>query len=437
MQHLVDTFEPLTQGFSSRHPGPSHSDAHVRDLRWLRALIERLDGEGLVQTVDEVRVRLMVSQAQINDLQGRDRNSGVVSRRCHNLRNSGVIEDGVPLVVRLDRLPPAPVLRSVGVGAGERPRKVSAPPSFPATRPRQLPDEVVELRAGLPAPSLIDDAQGPYAAVATSSADSVLADALLLCCEAGRWGLAEKLVNLLERDRQIRAVLPDLPRDPREPRDPRDPRVIKSFDDEEFTSSSVSAPHRPRDIRAGSRGPGKDLSRLSSEAHPSARLTARTMLELLEPLRQACRQRGLPDLDDVNVLLTAFDAYAESEVEAAVQTMVERLEGGAAIRSPFGLLVTTARRGSLLSSNVKVTRQPGIDPGHSKSAPLPAWDPESIEDLVGRGDVESAGRGDVESTWVAASIPGEDFVRSRLSHMRKELRSSTGDISEARLATMS
>jgi hypothetical protein len=384
----------------------------------------------------------MVSQAQINDLQGRDRNSGVVSRRCHNLRNSGVIEDGVPLVVRLDRLPPAPVLRSVGVGAGERPRKVTTHPPFPATRPRQLPDEVVELRAGLPALSSIDDAQGPYAAVATSSADSVLADALLLCCEAGRWGLAEKLANLLERDRQIRAVLPDLPREPREP---REPRVIKSFDDDEFTSSSASAPRRPREIRAGSRDPGKDLSRLSSETHPSARLTARTMLALLEPLRQACRQRGLPDLDDVNVLLTAFDAFAESEVEAAVQTMVERLEGGAAIRSPFGLLVTTARRGSLLSSNVKVTRQPGIDPGHSKSAPLRPWDPESFEDLLGRGDVESTGRGDVESTgrgdvestWVAASIPGEDFVRSRLNHMRKELRSSTGDNSEARLATMS
>jgi hypothetical protein len=398
-----------------------------------------LDEEGLVQAVDEVRVRLMVSQAQINDLQGRDRNSGVVSRRCHNLRNSGVIEEGVPLVVRLDRLPPTPVLRSVRVVTGDGPTRVSTSPSFHASRPRHSTDEVSELRADGPTPSLSGDAHHPYAAVATSSADSVLADALLLCCEAGRWGLAEKLADLLERDRHARAVLPDLPREPREP------RVIKSFDDDEFTSSSVPASQRPRDIRAGTREPRKDLSRSSPVVDPSARLTASTMLELLEPLRQACRQRGLPDLDDVNVLLTAFDAFAESEVEAAVQTMLERLESGAAIRSPFGLLVTTARRGVLLSSNVRVTRQLGNDLGHARATSPRPSERESIEDLVGRGDVESVGHGDVEmdghgeveSTRVAALLPGEDFVRSRLNHMRKELRSSTGDNSEPRVALMS
>jgi hypothetical protein len=316
-----------------------------------------------------------------------------------------------------------------------------------------------------------------------------LSHALRLACSQLQWDLARRITALIEAFSCSQPVPTDYPRDPREPR--VRPRVHPD-DDGNSSSSVTSQPFdavsrgksrdiAPRGPRAMSVPPAERADLASNELRDAAarwtravedgeygdlddvavsaigpcggvpagsvsaegtKLDVPTLLHLVEPLRLVCRSRQLTDLDDVEVLRRAFCGWDGSAVSALVDELVNRVESGAKIRSPFGLLVTLARRGKAdLSGLSCVTYNGATGPGSvtttaqgSQSAvsePAELREDSRLERLrvlTGWVDID-AGRG-CDEVPITAPV-----VRTRLEHLRGLLNRSTDAVLVDRLPT--
>ena len=433
--------------------------AVVRDLHWLRNLVDELTVLGLVEQLGSDRLLLHVSQAQVNDLQGRDRNSGVVSRRCSRLRGDGVLESSSPLVVRGDLLPPPRYLRPLADSPTHGPchrghlvARAVDPLLHDVHRSQAQdlsPETTVtsEMNVTQGSGGEVDEGDGisphPGCKPDPTATTRYLADALRLACSQMQWDLARRITALIEAF-SCSHPTPDFPREPREP---RGTTRVHPDDDENSSSSFINEP-----IDAGSRGSSREIASRGRRAAatfraeraaltsnetrvlPSVRIREAedgvyanteevavsavgtvggvpaglsadegalvdvpTLLQLVEPLRSVCRSRQLTDLDDVDVLRRAFDGWDGLRVSLLVDELVDRLESGAKIRSPFGLLVTLARRGWADPS--------GMSGSSGASAPC-------------TGSVPAAGRGCQPEVSEPADLRGGDCDDSRIERLR-------------------
>lgn len=437
-QQKVDSTAPT---WSRDRPPP--------ELRWLADLVEDLGVLGKVRSLTGDRLHLQVTQAEINELQGRDRNSGVVSRRCNKLRRIGVLEPGMPLVVRANELPSPRSLRAVPPGETLRDGCGIAPAP------------IEPYNEATPAPSATAAGQD----VLHGSLPSLL-DALAHCAREKQWALMGRLLDTVEHLTAPRA-------DPRPiPREPRGARV--TIDDDVRNSSSSSSngaevavgragsPKRAGGEPRGTTDPvnsrGNDVAKPCDTpredppgvAHP-VRVRAyvtdlatavdtgaranRTgygasrdeMLEAVAPLRELCQVLGLPDLDDVEVLARSFTGWRREEIDQLVGDMLRRLHAGVKVRSPFGLLISTARRGPSATGPIHGARPSGTALCHG---PTPTdrirerlSEAESPMNHLSGDGFDSLGFVGEQLSCIEGEA-GEEFVRRSLAQMRERMHES-------------
>jgi hypothetical protein len=473
------------------------------ELRWLRGLIEHLEHQGRTEELGNSRLRLHVTQAEINDMQGRDRNSGVVSRRCNRLRAAGVLEPGIPLVVRLDLLPNIPIFRIV-----DR--------DNPTPRPGMTSDMTSDMTADMTSPTLVVAAQSqqhgergaplggtgavevPVPGCDTSLVTLALAEALQRCCTERRWELADRITTLLEwtttpyaahlvgdlsdgnqlvgtderpfgsaasarfpdnraanrqRTRDPRGSLDDdvptsssLPFDPREQRSPtrgttsdqraRDRRQRAdrlppmNAPPSACGDDRVSAVEHPHDAGAGA---GADVV-VTAEALPTGSDYGEELLRAVEPLRVLCRTRGLPDLENLEVLRTAYPERMFERLAGDVTHLVGKIRSGTRVHNPFGLLVALARNPVLPDPDTSATATGTLTDdlatptGNPTNVARPMQAVCSAADLLARQRALT-GWDDLDiNTPDSADRPDPSYVYGRLTELKARLRGGSLDL---------
>ena len=395
-------------------------------VRWLVGLLEDLGSVGLLSggacgsagsggLWGSGRLVLGVSQAEINVRQGRDRNSGVVSRHLHHLRELRVVVGSRPLTVDLDRLAELRVLR----------RSSGTHPGSTGTRPgpelRILPigsPQIAAIDTGAAEPSRESSSAEP---AVPSSGDAptdrfsdrelvtiqTLATSITAAVQAGSDLIAGRLLVVLEhlcipnpRDKSLKV--------PREFRasSAREETAGREEDENLSPSLTTNTSRGPISVRAdrqhlkraeltpftrADQQPRADPGESNAADHehrdtgtgtkPGARTLAETQ-ELLGALIELSQRHNLVGLTNLAGVADALDPYQDQQIRHAVQTITRRIRNGEPLYSPFGLLTTKARERDPNYFPIEthpaqpVTSQPGHAPVSSehehRSDDLPA-----------------------------------------------------------------
>lgn len=366
----------------SRPGSPSRRDP---SLCWLRDLLHDLRPSGLVDDTSTQVATLHVSQAAVNVMQGRDRNSGVVSRHLSRLRAMGVICGTRPLqvdLVSLDRLDP------VDRNTATTPRSEH---ERPALRLAVSSDEAA------PSPTPWVDIPGPVdvertpdtLAAQNLSADmlrttSALACALTAALERGADDLARRLTALIEAVLQspsgvtshrhgLAAPIAGLVTE-------RSGPLTASQDSSCDPRGFDERPARPaRSDRASDKTPGREREKISlppfttplvdtgrprAESRAESRAAQRAAIRaggraedhvaelcrdehdlraLLAPLVEVAGRCGVVGITSLSGVELALRPYTDDQVRAAITLISRRVRLGEPIVSPFGLLIKKAR----------------------------------------------------------------------------------------------
>lgn len=124
-------------------------------------------------------------------------------------------------------------------------------------------------------------------------------------------------------------------------------RGIVAIPDVERTSRTPESKEEPsflpreKEIRDGCRGSVADLA---TAAGSHGAWSTADLDRVLAPLHDAVRERGLKAMNNRAVLANAVETLDLAQIEAAVQRLIPMTNSGS-VTSPFGLLVSWARRG--------------------------------------------------------------------------------------------
>lgn len=373
---MMATPAPLAADQRSLGPRPEPS------LQWLRQLLDDLNDRGLV-TGDPTRsdgvVTLLVNQATVNSLQGRDRNSGVVSRHLAHLRYLRVVCSTRPLQVDLSVLNQLDPLSTPT--APQRPLLHLAA-NTPPTQPRnaaQSPDHVGSPQAAAhetdqEGPSLVAGARVDHLA-----AVHAVACAITAAYQAGSPHVAEGLLNCLQlvvTHASATSHATPANSNPRELDSPsariariaRKSRAVHERAGREVEMKNSLPPylHKESD-RAVRRAAARAAARAdnmvpSSQSYDQAlhqeapepgspdreqvQVTCRRdgdLRQLLEPLDEMSRRCGVVGVTSLAGIELALRPYDDDQVRHAVALITRRLRVGDPIGSPFGLLTKKAR----------------------------------------------------------------------------------------------